>query len=837
MRPLELHIKHFRSFSGESTFDFRGRNLVGIVGPIGSGKSSVLDAISYALYARTPRIAGAVRDLIHQRSDTAVVRLTFVVGDGTWQVTRSIRKSQSNHTLHRLDNETGEIAETVTQKGEVNDKVERLIGLDFDGFSRSVLLAQGKFAEFLTAQPAQRDRVLKGVFGHERIDGMRQAAKQRAGEMALQIEKLSGRLEGLAIAGQRLLEQRADLSTMSESLEALLKVQPRVADHDERLAAIGARLVEVDKRSSALTARSAQLPDTAFVTGIVEEAGRARMRRTELAAMLGAHKTAVGVAEAELAKSSVDISVIDRATALLSEHNGASNRLQERKTRLAAAAKAVDQLDAEAKMAGDALETATRLSNEVAASLEATSDAATTARETLERERHANMAHTLRSGLTSGELCPVCAQHVVRLPTLETSGDVVVAESLAVTATADLDTVRRSAEKTRSAVATRTQQLYDLDARLGLAAAEHESATKAADEARHEIAALERDLTRLLGEGDPVDLVRHRRDVLSDARDAAETARQVLERSRSEHDQSIRSEQSAGKQLTEMRVTAARVASALDLVFEPADASGGDDASGALDVALAELRATIATETGDLVGEAESLVQEQTVTVQARREILETVGVERDINAEITALGASVDTVAGQIEAIEKDLAGAEKARRQLGDLEERRGHFDRIAADLTDARFVRFLLDDERVRLADLASEHFQQLSSGRYRFSDDGKFNIIDLTTADGVRKADSLSGGETFLASLALALGLAEMVARCGGRLEAFFLDEGFGTLDPEHLNLAMEGIERLVTDHPERLVVVVSHVPELRLRVEDLIELDRHPLTGDTVVLRA
>ncbi len=156
---------------------------------------------------------------------------------------------------------------------------------------------------------------------------------------------------------------------------------------------------------------------------------------------------------------------------------------------------------------------------------------------------------------------------------------------------------------------------------------------------------------------------------------------------------------------------------------------------------------------------------------------------------------------------------------------------------DLTDAKFVRYLLDDERIRLADLSSDHFQRLSSGRYRFSDDGKFEIIDLATADAVRKADSLSGGETFLASLALALGLAEMVARSGGRLEAFFLDEGFGTLDPEHLHLAMEGIERLVTDGSSRLVVVVSHVPELRQRLEDLIELDKDPLTGDTVVLRA
>ncbi len=181
-----------------------------------------------------------------------------------------------------------------------------------------------------------------------------------------------------------------------------------------------------------------------------------------------------------------------------------------------------------------------------------------------------------------------------------------------------------------------------------------------------------------------------------------------------------------------------------------------------------------------------------------------------------------IDAAAGLV--AERDAA---TARRML---------FSRLAADLTDAKFVRYLLDEERERLSDLGSEHFQRLSSGRYRFTADGTFNILDLTAADAVRKAESLSGGETFLASLALALALAEMVSRGGGRLEAFFLDEGFGTLDPEHLDLAMEGIETLAAA-ASRLVVIVSHVPELRDRIEDLIELDKSPVTGDTRVVRS
>ncbi|MDH5504900.1 MAG: hypothetical protein OEY98_12855, partial [Acidimicrobiia bacterium] len=133
--------------------------------------------------------------------------------------------------------------------------------------------------------------------------------------------------------------------------------------------------------------------------------------------------------------------------------------------------------------------------------------------------------------------------------------------------------------------------------------------------------------------------------------------------------------------------------------------------------------------------------------------------------------------------------------------------------------------------------SEQFEQLSGGRYRFSDDGDFNILDLNAAEQVRKSSTLSGGETFLASLALALALAEMVSRGSGRLDSFFLDEGFGSLDAEHLDLAMAGIESLVAGHEERLVVIVSHVPDMKDRIEDLLVLGKDPATGATIVVGA
>jgi exonuclease SbcC len=194
----------------------------------------------------------------------------------------------------------------------------------------------------------------------------------------------------------------------------------------------------------------------------------------------------------------------------------------------------------------------------------------------------------------------------------------------------------------------------------------------------------------------------------------------------------------------------------------------------------------------------------------------------------VTSLGAEVRVLERNLS--ELDELAAEEATTLAG-----RELLDRLHGDLAPSKFLEFVLDERRRVLADLAGVHLETLTAGRYRFSDDGEFDVIDLAAADLVRSAASLSGGETFLASLALALALAEVVSREGGRLDAFFLDEGFGSLDQEHLDLAMDGVERLVASGGDRLVVVVSHVPALRERFEDLIVLDRDAVTGITRVI--
>jgi exonuclease SbcC len=124
-------------------------------------------------------------------------------------------------------------------------------------------------------------------------------------------------------------------------------------------------------------------------------------------------------------------------------------------------------------------------------------------------------------------------------------------------------------------------------------------------------------------------------------------------------------------------------------------------------------------------------------------------------------------------------------------------------------------------------ASARLQELTAGAYRFSgaEPDPMAVVDLRRGERLRPAATLSGGERFLASLALALGLSEVATESGGRLECLFLDEGFSTLDDESLEQALAGIERLAGDG--RLVAIVTHLPGVAERLGAAIHVRKDP----------
>jgi len=198
-----------------------------------------------------------------------------------------------------------------------------------------------------------------------------------------------------------------------------------------------------------------------------------------------------------------------------------------------------------------------------------------------------------------------------------------------------------------------------------------------------------------------------------------------------------------------------------------------------------------------------------------------------DAAAEAAILGERLRHAQQQLERAGGVRAEHETKARQLQ-------IYRRVADDLSPKNFQEFLLEEVIHDLVRGASERLFGLSGGRYRMAADSSagFLVVDLDHAGERRSTDTLSGGETFLASLAMALELSEQIRAKAGRvdLDCIFIDEGFGTLDPEALETVTEAVEGL--QRPGRLVGIITHVAELARRMPERLIVEKSQ-AGSTV----
>jgi exonuclease SbcC len=174
-----------------------------------------------------------------------------------------------------------------------------------------------------------------------------------------------------------------------------------------------------------------------------------------------------------------------------------------------------------------------------------------------------------------------------------------------------------------------------------------------------------------------------------------------------------------------------------------------------------------------------------------------------------------------------EDLARKAELVGEIAELDDRSARLKSLALDLKQDAIVDFLQRQALVALAGGGSEQLRELSGERYalKFHDE-EFHVADLWNGDEERSVRTLSGGETFLASLALALSLAGQIRALSAhaaRLDSLFIDEGFGSLDRQAVGLVIDGLERLGADG--RVIGIITHMREIsdqfpRIEVEKL-----------------
>ncbi len=939
MRPLRLEMKGFGAFREKTVVDFCDVELAAFVGPTGSGKSTIIDGITFALFGVVARYDDrrAVAPAINQMANEAQVSLDFEVDSERYTAVRVVRRTNTGATTReaRLERDSEVLA---GMANEMEPAVEQILGLDFDRFTKTVVLPQGRFAAFLHDKPSDRQELLRQLLDlgiYERMGGQ---ARQRANTAKDQLEVLEPRLDAEVPSEEQIARLAAALEAVTAAQATLNGL---LNDLDQSSAAVASAREEAERLAVLLLAvASVTVPQQVLVFGdelqaaqtaaadakeALEEASR-KARAAEQAVQEGPNVEMCMILLGEHQRLAVLVEQVtgldDQCESADEQYRIAAEKASEIRDRLELLKAAVEEAIAAAQVAQQELTDGPDLVQlalwrdqrtdlvGLSSKLEAANQALAVAREQeteareafeqaravnretgdrLDQARAANQAAGLVAQLVEGEPCPVCRQPVHDLPDHDLDAELeqlqrthAEAEDAKRKHEKALDEARTTLANAEAAVKSTTTGHGELVAKLAdapgddeinrlsvlaeeLAAAAteaqgkltaarqaeadlHDSAetavardteettrdelrrlTTVRDERRSECARL---AERLTDEPDEKALEKD----IAFAEQLAATSREVQHAEA----ETQAAEQTARKALEELAEAELRMRYEFAEIRDGFAALGPPSPQTSLVEDWKALAGWASQLAEDLIPEIDKSDERVTNTETQRREheqAARAVCAEHFVPTDPQSWRSDMATV---VERARYDHQSACDKRREMADLEadvEGLRTEQRVAGELgrllRSDGFERWLLAEAVGDLLDRASERLLALSNGQYSFDADGTgFDVCDHHNADQMRQAKTLSGGETFLASLALALALsdshAEMAPEGSPGLDSLFLDEGFGTLDPETLDVTAAAIEELGASG--RMVAIVTHIRELAERMPLRFEVTKTPTTS-------
>lgn len=780
MRPLRLVLEGFSGFRTRTEVDFSDVELAAFVGPTGSGKSSIIDGITFALYGSVPRYGDdrLVAPVIHQLSQEARAFLDFEVMDRRYTVARVVVRTRTGATTREARLEEGESVLASGPK-EVTAEVSSLLGLTFEQFTKTVVLPQGKFADFLHDQPGNRQALLRKLLDLEVYSRMGAAARQRANDAQSRTELLAGELERSADLTE------TELAAVDERATEIDEARKAAKELHREHATVVAALHEVSSQAKTLDDAIGSLARIEVPDGVADLDSHIDAAGAALASAVSAQQAAVEAQE--------------RA-----QHDVDEGPEAAESQRLLDAHRRVEQLEAELPPLAEAATVHRARADEAAATLRAAREAEAEARAELDRARDQAGLAGVVARLRVGDACPVCQQEVRSLPDHDPDEELKAASDRHDAAVA----ARAKAEKTADAAS--------------------KEATRSEAALTHKDEELERQRSALVG-APPVDALERQIEEAQRLQVALKQAASAVREAHEEH-------RRASKRVEDLRgrgdAARAGLGRARDSVSslsppEPGGRSLLEDWQHLVDWAeahsteLTQQRARLAEKADDLAARLKDLAA-SAVTLCAPF----------DVDPELDGLTERLATAAerSRSEAARYRERLEERARleRQKTELAERESVSRELANLLSAKQFERWLLVEAMEDLGERASERLVELSGGQYSLqAEEDRFTVRDRHNGDDVRDVRTLSGGETFLTSLSLALALAEgirdMSSEDSPALGSVFLDEGFGTLDPEALDVVAGAIEDLGASG--RMVGIVTHIRELAERMPVRFEVHK------------
>lgn len=873
MRPVKLTLCGWGPYRGKAEIDFtvfEKQGLFLITGATGAGKTTIFDAITYALYGA---LSGEVRDKERSgiRSDFATediptyVELTMEHLGQEYRIIRNPRyqrpKKRGGGFVEEKENAViwlpdGRIIEGVR---EVNAQLLDVLSLDYSQFKQISMIAQGEFARLLTAPPKDKTRIFREIFGTGIYDRFTYALGSRAKALYSQVMEQKHKLEedirvlavGMDSAGWS-PERKALFGSLTEAQhwnysELQLCLEAMEAEAAEAAEAVKLRYESAEKNVDRLTKRLTLARENNHKIRQLHLAGEEKEQikelRKEYTQKEKLLRQAANAVNAELAEEKWRScekalfnnreagKLLEKETVLLKQEARALVGTAEKKALLENMIGLTEELERlrkevaeqKAQLAGRELLWAQGRDKYLQQERECLR------RQTLyeqgERQQKLSAMGMLAGMLEEGKPCPVCGSTHHPKPAQVDAGTISDEELKARkrewdAAREELAAIHETVVQQRTQAEVLSERIRETDGgilEISRQIAEQSDAwmgkylSKGPSAARER---LNRELTRLqqiytLTEEKELQKARlqaEEEQLLVRKQETGTLFREALTqygfRSRVEYE-AARLEKNAREAL-EREVTAFRKREAANKELYD------------------HLKASVkSTEEADLTALEEELEQEK----QLRKTALEE---QKNWHRHLKEVRTTIKLMRSRRVQMEEK----EKEYGYVKDLEN--------MASGNNARklvFEQYVLAGYFEEILRAANIRFRRMTSGRYEMSrveqvgdgrvkDNLEIQVMDYYTGK-YRSVRTLSGGESFKASLSLALGMSDVIqAMSGGvRVDALFIDEGFGALDSESLEQACETLLGLVEKN--RLIGIISHVPELRDRIDCQLVVEKTP----------
>ena len=914
MKPLKLTMQAFGAYAGREVVDFArlDRGLFLMTGPTGSGKTTVFDALKFALFGE---MSGSVREAKTVRSGYAApdtitfVELVFEHGGKQYRAYRApkgyrVVSKRKTNSADGLKDATEEMSLECLSDGislagkarEMTEAVEALLGISAEQFSSIVMIAQGEFAQLLNAPTKTRQSIFRKVFGTEVYQRAQEALGTERDQVRDQLKSQSAYLETVlagirpsddsAFAGtwQALRAQKDGVYHTDEYCELLQNLIDEDASHQAKgkreldevkeqlevvnqtlgaarsAAEMRARLQEAQQwveqneqvllstvqRDAELTAQKPQRDALSNEIALAEQALPQYAQLTATSKKLAAARASRRAAADQRADAAAKLQALEAKRKQLAEKIEGFGNLAAQQERLVAQSK---QLEGERKRLENIASQLRAAQKKKAACSKAQAEAAValeTYTAAAEKHTQANAAYLshiagfIAQGLESGKPCPVCGS--TSHPAL--------------------------AHVAPDAVTKEQVDAFEQAANVAQAKATQASSTAAAAQAEHEAAeqAVLESARAAFGEV--------RLPAIAETLAGAEQELQAAEADCVKQQAALKSNTEELKQTQTQASAAEAEAQATTSVLQQAtecETNFSVEIAG-LEAAALQLKEGLVHEDEDharreIQTKKAELAQQQRAADDAAaraRNLKETLAAKQAVITSCKeGLGTTEECDVGALNAQKDELDAKVVAwTKGIGELESRITNHKAKLADIAEARTRTEKLEEHYKLINDLAAVaraerggdraasgrvtfetyvqavYFRQVlaaANERLRIMSESRYELLhkqsvsDARALAGLemevldrntgktRDVSSLSGGETFLASLALALGFADVIqAQASGVvIDAIFIDEGFGSLDDETCATALKVLDRLAAD--DRLVGIISHVDQLKQHI--------------------